>query len=204
MINTDFKDVNNQSIPMGLRWRPFYASPTVKVDNGVTDHSESTPSVRVFIGTDGHNSNLDDFEENIDQDIFLSYVDTNPKGICAQENHHLEWFVELEESHRITTPAFGAADRVYFGTNASRNLYSCAANGSSEEEQGKLNVFDFEGVEVMSNQVGNVDFHPLVTDEHIYLMLPSGLQSFGSGVYNNRLNSNSDIVVKMKSWELVN
>ena len=203
VINTDFIDFNSQSIPMGLRWQPFYASPTVMVKNSVTNNSETTPSVSVYIGTDGHNSKPFDNDENLDQDIFFSYVDTNPKGMCEQENHQLDWFVELEEGHRMTTSAFGAADRVYFGTTVSGPLHSCANGGPPEDEQGRLYAFDFEGVEIMSDQVGNVNINPLVTDEHIYLMMPSGLLSFGNGIYNNKLNSFTEPVVTIKAWEEV-
>jgi hypothetical protein len=203
VINTDYIDSKNQSIPKDLRWQPFYASPTVMIDKRLIDNSETAPLVRIFIGTDGNDNKPLDIEDKLNWNIFFSYIDTNPKGMCEQENHQLDWFVELEEGHRITTSAFGAADRVYFGTTVSGSLNLCATGGQPEGEQGKLHIFDFEGVKIMSGQVGNVNINPLVTDEHLYLMMPYGPRSLGSGVYNNRLGSFNEPMVTVRAWEEV-
>ena len=48
---------------------------------------------------------------------------------------------------------------------------------------------DLEGVVYLSRRIGNVHFAPLVEDQHVYLMTPTGLQSLGSGIYNNELLS---------------
>ena len=55
----------------------------------------------------------------------------------------------------------------------------------------------------MSRRIGNVHFAPLVEDQHIYLMNPTGLLSLGSGIYNNELLSFGVPIVNAWSWEEV-
>ncbi len=62
---------------------------------------------------------------------------------------------------------------------------------------------DLDGVVYMSRRMGNVHFAPLVKDRHVYLMTPTGLQSLGSGIYNNELMSFGVPVVSARSWEEV-
>jgi hypothetical protein len=60
---------------------------------------------------------------------------------------------------------------------------------------------DLEGVVYLTRRMGNVHIAPLIEDQHTYIMMPTGLKSLGSGVYNNPVKSYGVPVVKVHSWE---
>ena len=203
VINTDFTDPNGQSIPLDRRWRPIYASPTVAVEVGMDANGEIDPLVRLFVGTGDNPNQADDIEDAMTQNLFFAYVDETSKGDCNRDDQRLDWFVELPENHRITTSAFLSAGRIFFGTATSDSADHCVGHVSPDADQGDLYVYNLEGTEILSGGVGDIRIDPLVTDEQLYLMLPSGLRSLGSGIYNNRLKSFSEPVVAVRSWEIV-
>ena len=100
-----------------------------------------------------------------------------------------------------TASAFVSAGRLYFGTATSETSDICAGHATLDAEQGNFYVFDFEGMDIISGVVGNMHIDPLVTDEHLYLMTSSGLQSIGKGGYNNKLIYKGLPKVNIISWE---
>jgi hypothetical protein len=60
---------------------------------------------------------------------------------------------------------------------------------------------DLEGVVYLSQSIGNVHFAPLVEDQHIHMVTPTGLLSLGGGVYNNELLSFGVPEVRIRTWE---
>ena len=203
VINTDFTDANGRSIAPDHRWQPIYASPTVVVESGLAGNGEIAPLVRVFVGTGDSPHQADMIEGALAQNMFFAFVDETDIGVCDKDDHRLDWFVELPENHRVTTSAFISAGRVYLGTATSDTADVCSGSTPVDDAEGYLSVFDLEGTDIISGRLGDVRFDPLVADEHIYLMMPSGLRSLGSGIYNNKLMSFSQPEAAVRSWEEV-
>ena len=137
------------------------------------------------------------------RNYIISYVDTAANGECNPTKHELDWFYELEENHKVRAPIAAAAGQLYIGTTTTEVEDQCAALRKENGDLGLLTVMDLEGVVYMSRRIGNVHFAPLVEDQHIYLMTPTGLQSLGSGIYNNELLSFGVPIVNARSWEEV-
>jgi hypothetical protein len=58
-----------------------------------------------------------------------------------------------------------------------------------------------DGDLIMTKNVGNVITPPLVVDEHLYTKSQlHGLQSFGSGPYNNQAKVGRTPEFKMRRW----
>ncbi len=146
----------------------------------------------MFVGTGGSPYQADVSEDATVRNLFLAYVDGSRKGICNQAENQLDWFVELPESHRITASVFVSAGRVSFGTTTSNIFDICAKSNLINTEEGFLYDLNLDGTEIVTGRVGDIHIEPLVVDEHLYLMMPSGLKSLGSGVYNNRMQSFSE------------
>ncbi len=201
VINTDFTDPEERLLPPESRWLPIYASPTVTVDTTTGTSGEIDASVRVFVGT-GDSRNPDDgMEDTYERNLFLAYVDETAKDECDQGGHRLDWFVELPENQRITTSAFASAGRIYYGTATTDSTDICLTHTLPDDEQDDLYVFALDGTPIMSGRMGDILIDPLVTDEHLYLMMPSGLISMGSGAYNHRSRTVAEAVVNVQSWE---
>jgi hypothetical protein len=103
----------------------------------------------------------------------------------------------------VRTQVVAAAGRLYVGTTTTEVEDQCAALRKENGDLGLLTVMDLEGVVYMTRRIGNVHFVPLVEDQHIYLMNPTGLLSLGSGIYNNELLSFGVPIVNAWSWEEV-
>ena len=201
VLNTDFTDAEGSQIPVEQRRNAIYAPPTAVVENGVGEDGNLKGRIRIVFGT-GESSH-----ENRDVDIpntrnyIISYVDTAAIGECNPTKHELDWFFELEENHQVQAPIVSAAGRLYFGTTTTEVDDQCAALRTENGDLGLLTVMDLEGVVYLSRSMGNVHIAPLIEDQHAYVMVPTGLQSLGSGVYNSPVKSYGVPVVKVHSWE---
>jgi hypothetical protein len=100
----------------------------------------------------------------------------------------LDWFYELPPSHRVFASAFASAGNIYFGTATADTEDPCAGDGGDSDNAGNLFVLSMDGTDVEPpKRVGNVIASPVVEDEHLYVKSQTvGLQSMGSGRYNNQ------------------
>jgi hypothetical protein len=186
------------------RRNAIYATPTAVVENGVGEDGNTDSRIRIVFGTgeslhENGGSNASDTRNYI-----ISYVDTAAIGECNPAKHELDWFYKLEENHRVHAPIVSAAGRLYIGTTTTELDDRCAALRTENVDLGLLTVMDLEGVVYLSRRMGNVHVAPLIEDRHAYIMLPTGLQSLGSGVYNNPVKSYGVPIVKVHSWEELN
>ncbi len=203
VLNTDFTDKDGNQIPMEQRQNAIYATPTVVVENGIGEDGNLDNRIRIVFGTgeSTHENRGVDIPDT--RNYIISYVDTAANGECNPTKHELDWFYELEEKHQVRAPIAVAAGQLYVGTTTTEVEDQCVALRKENGDLGLLTVMDLEGVVYMSRRIGNVHFAPLVEDQHIYLMTPTGLQSFGSGIYNNELLSFGVPIVNARSWEEV-
>jgi hypothetical protein len=203
VLNEDFTDAAGYRVPDDRRFQPIYASPLAVADNTVSAAGELRYRIRVFFGT----GDSPFFDENINaaatRYYFFGYVDAAEKGQCAPDRHYLERAIELATGHRVYASAFAAAGQIYFGTAAAETEDPCEGHLYSEGNQGMLYALDLEAVTLFSRTVGNLAIPPLVEDEHLYLRLPAGLQSFGSGRYNNEVRALEVPVLRVRAWEEV-
>jgi outer membrane protein assembly factor BamB len=67
---------------------------------------------------------------------------------------------------------------------------------------GDLYVFDIAtGVKKYQTEVGNTVITPIVVDEHVYVKASSAeVQSFGSGIYNNKTIMGGFPKVEIRFW----
>lgn len=184
VINTDFEN-------------PIYASPAVVVDNGYTSSGKISYNIKIFFGTGDSPYYDEDINTSETRYHFFAYCDQDQKGECGPAV--LDWSYELPEGHRIFASAFAAAGQVYFGTSTAETEDPCEANNG-----GKIYGFSTEGGEpVLEQTVGNVTTAPLVEDKHLYLRTPTGLESRGSGQYNNAVTSGGFARATIRWWREV-
>jgi hypothetical protein len=134
---------------------------------------------------------------------FFAYVDTAEKGVCNPDDQFLDWFIELDEGHRIFASAFAAAGQIYFGTATSETEDPCEPNMQAGGNEGRIYSVTLEGVVLLNRVVGDVFTSPLVEDEHLYFRTPTGLQSLGSGMYNNEVVAAGRPSITIRSWQEV-
>ena len=205
VLNMDFTDDDNNTIPGDQRLHPIYASPAIVVDNEITTGGDIAYKIMVFFGT-GDNPYYD---ENINTAAtryhFFAYVDTNEKGECDPDKHKLDWFIELPAGNRIFASAFAAAGQIYFGTSTADTEDPCEGHLTPEGNEGRIYVVTLEGVVLLNKVVGDIRTSPLVEDEHLYFRTPTGLQSLGSGIYNNEVQAAGEPTINIRSWrEIIN
>ena len=203
VLNTDFSDKDGNQIPVEQRQNAIYATPTVVVEYVPKEEGNLESHVRIVFGTgdSSHETRGNDIPET--RNYILSYADMAAIGDCDPAKHELDWFYALEENHGVRAPGLVAAGQLYIGTTTSEVEDQCAALRTENSELGLLSVMDLEGVVYLSRRIGNVHFAPLVEDQHIYLMTPTGLQSFGVGIYNNTLRFFGVPFVNARSWEVI-
>ncbi len=201
VLNTDFTDAEGNQIPVEQRRNAIYAPPTVVIENGIGEVRNLDSRIRIVFGTGENTHENGGIDPPDTRNYVFSYVDTTTAGECNPAKHELDWFYELEENHQVRAPIVAAAGRIYFGTTATGVDDQCAALRTENVDLGLLTVMDLEGVVYLSRRMGNVHVAPLIEDRHAYIMLPTGLQSLGSGVYNSPVKSYGVPVVKMHSWE---
>ncbi|MGA8241543.1 MAG: hypothetical protein WB818_13280 [Desulfobacterales bacterium] len=205
VLNTAFTDVDGNIIPSDQRFHPIYASPAIVVKNEITTGGDIAYNVMVFFGT-GDNPYYD---ENINTATtryhFFAYVDTNEKGDCDPAKHNLDWFIELPAGNRIFASAFAAAGQIYFGTSTAETEDPCEGHLTPEGNEGRIYAVTLEGVVLLNKVVGDIRTTPLVEDEHLYFRTPTGLQSLGSGIYNNEVQAAGEPTINIRSWrEIIN
>ncbi|MFZ0724156.1 MAG: hypothetical protein WAM61_00065 [Desulfobacterales bacterium] len=205
VLNMDFTDDDNNIIPSDQRLHPVYASPTIVVDNGVTTGGDIAYKIRVLFGT----GDSPYYDENINTATtryhFFAYVDTNEKGECDPSKHTLDWFIELPAGNRIFASAFAAAGQIYFGTSTAETEDPCEGHLTPEGNEGRIYAVTLEGVIMLNKVVGDIRVSPLVEDEHLYFRTPTGLQSLGSGIYNNEVQAAGEPTINIRSWrEIIN
>jgi Tfp pilus tip-associated adhesin PilY1 len=205
VLNMDFTDDDNNTIPNDQRLHPIYASPAIVVDNSITAGGDIAYKIMVFFGT-GDNPYYD---ENINTATtryhFFAYVDTNEKGDCDPDKHKLDWFIELPAGNRIFASAFAAAGQIYFGTSTADTEDPCEGHLTPEGNEGRIYAVTLEGVVLLNKVVGDIRTSPLVEDEHLYFRTPTGLQSLGSGIYNNEVQAAGEPTINIRSWrEIIN
>ncbi|MFZ0611809.1 MAG: hypothetical protein WAM73_06195, partial [Desulfobacterales bacterium] len=205
VLNTDFTVDDGNTIPVDQRLHPVYASPTIVVDNALTTGGDIAYKVRVLFGT----GDSPYYDENINTATtryhFFAYVDTNEKGECDPDKHKLDWFIELPAGNRIFASAFAAAGQIYFGTSTAETEDPCEGHLSPEGNEGRIYAVTLEGVVMLNKVVGDIRTSPLVEDEHLYFRTPTGLQSLGSGIYNNEVQAAGEPTINIRSWrEIIN
>ena len=205
VLNIDFTDDDNNTIDSDQRLHPIYASPAIVVDNSISHGGDIEYKVMVFFGT-GDNPYYD---ENINTATtryhFFAYVDTNEKGESDPAKHNLDWFIELPAGNRIFASAFAAAGQIYFGTSTAETEDPCEGHLSPEGNEGRIYAVTLEGVVLLNKVVGDIRTSPLVEDEHLYFRTPTGLQSLGSGIYNNEVQAAGEPTINIRSWrEIIN
>ena len=205
VLNTDFTDADSNTIPSDQRLHPVYASPAIVVDNEITAGGDIAYKVMVFFGT-GDNPYYD---ENINTATtryhFFAYVDTNEKGESDPAKHNLDWYIELPAGNRIFASAFAAAGQIYFGTSTAETEDPCEGHLTPDGNEGRIYAVTLEGVVLLNKVVGDIRTSPLVEDEHLYFRTPTGLQSLGSGIYNNEVQAAGEPTINIRSWrEIIN
>ncbi len=186
VVNEDFTDDSSNTVSESQRMHPIYASPVVLADNSISSTGEINYNIKIFFGT-GDSPYYDENINTADTTYhFFAYRDENYKGQCNEDTLSLDWFYELPESHRVFASAFASAGNIYFGTATADTEDPCEGGGGDAENEGAIFVLSLDGTEVFQKTVGNVIASPLVEDEHLYVKSQAvGLQSMGSGVYNN-------------------
>jgi hypothetical protein len=201
VFNTDFTDSDGNQIPTKQRQNAIYAAPTVVVENHTGEDGNLDNHIRIVFGTGESRPEYKDIDTPDTGNYIFSYVDTAAIGECNPIKHELDWFYELKENNKLRAPIVAADGRLYVGTTTTEVEDQCVALRTENNDLGLLTVTDLEGVVYLSRRIGNVHYAPLIEDQHSYLMTPTGLQSLGSGVYNNEILSFSVPKVKIRSWE---
>ena len=204
VFNTDFTDSDGNQIPTEQRQNAIYAAPIVVVENRTEEDGNLDNHIRIVFGTSESRPEYKSIDTPETRNYIFSYVDTAAIGECNPIKHELDWFYELEENHGVSAPIVAAAGQLYIGTTTTEVEDQCAGLHSDNGDLGLLTVMDLEGVVYLSRRVGNVHFAPLLEDQHLYLMTPTGLLSIGSGIYNTELLSFGVPIVNARSWEEVN
>jgi type IV pilus assembly protein PilY1 len=206
IINSDFSytdsDGNAHVLDESQRYHPIYASPTVTVNNTLSDTGAIQYNINVFFGT----GDSPYYDENINTGNtryhFFAFSDKDPKGECGN-NMTLSWYYELPAGQRVWASAFASAGEIFFGTSTAETEEPCDAIAEGKNA-GQLFVFTTSGTPKKAFNTGNIVTSPVVEDEHIYFRTSDGVNSMGSNIYNNKKTQmgtgNSSIV----SWEEVN
>ena len=201
VLNTDFTDKDGNQIPVEHRQNAIYTTPTVVVENGIEEDGNLDNHIRIVFGTGESRSEYKGIDTPDARNYIFSYIDTAAIGECNPVKHELELYYELEKNFGVHAPIVASAGRLYIGTTTTEVEDQCAVHSTENTDLGLLTVLDLEGVVYLSRRIGNVHYAPLIEDQHSYLMTPTGLQSLGSGVYNNEILSFSVPKVKIRSWE---
>jgi hypothetical protein len=205
-VNKDYTDVDGNTIASDRRYQPIYGSPVVVVDNTINEAGGLNYNVRIFYGTGDSPYYDEDINTAGTRYHFLAYVDTAKKGVCSDAAVSLDWYYELPEGHRVFASAFAAAGTIYFGTSTAETEDPCAADSQSNNN-GEIFAIAISQptasvTPVFHQKVGNTVTPPLVEDQHLYIKNQSGgLQSFGSGRYNNEVLTGGFPQVKVKMWK---
>jgi len=202
VINRDYTDSDENSVPVSQRTHPIYGTPVVVVDNNLNSEGKINYNVKIFYGT-GDSPHYDEDINTADtRYYFFAYQDHTEKGQCDESAVSLDWFYELPEGHRIFTSAFAAAGNIYFGTSTSETEDPCEGGGSTKSNLGSMLAFDMSGTKLFEKTVGNITVSPYVEDEHIYIKSQTlGLKSFGSGKYNNETNLGGIPQISVRLWQ---
>lgn len=195
VINRDYTDSRNASVPSERRYQPIYGSPVVSVNNTVNTDFSLNYKVRVFYGTGDSPYYKDDINTALTRYYFFAYEDTAPKGVCQESLSNLDWFYELPEGHRVFASAFAAAGTIYFGTSTAETEDPCESGGLSNNNGylfafGMDNPRDTQGnvVPKLSERVGNIVASPVVYDQHLFYKSFDGCNTpriLGGGRWNN-------------------
>ena len=189
LVNHDFIDNENNTVPSGQRYQPIYGSPAVVIDNGLAADGSVDFNIRIFFGT----GDSPYYDENIDTDntnySFFAYNDKADKGETGNSNIELDWYYTLPAGQRVFASAFAAAGQIYFGTASSETEDPCEGPNA-----GRVYAFSYDGTSALSDELGEDGLevgdnyaNPTVEDEHLYIKTPSGITSFGDGQYNNEV-----------------
>jgi len=202
VINHDFVDADSNEVPEALRYQPIYGSPVVNVSRSVSSNGYSNYDVKIFFGTGDSPYYDEDINTSTTHYYFYAYLDQSDKGACNDAAVSLDWFLELPEGHRIFASAFAAAGTVYFGTSTSDTEDPCELAGESVSNLGRVFALSMDSGTVKFEQsVGNMIVSPVVADEHLYIRTQTyGLQSFGSGRYNNEVIHIGLPEIQPRSW----
>ena len=200
VLNTDFSDETGNSIPPEQRWHPVYASPAVVVDNRLSPDGTIDYRVLVFFGTGDSPYYDEDINAAETTYHFFAYADAAGKGECNPDAHRLDWYIALDPGHRIFSSAFAAAGQLYFGTTTSETEDPCEGHLTPGGNKGTIHVVDLLGTVITHHTVGDIASPPLVEDEHLYLRVPTGLLSLGSGRYNNPIRMSGRPRVRVRAW----
>jgi len=187
VVNEDFTDDSSNTVTESQRLHPIYASPVVLAENSISSTGEINYKIKIFFGT-GDSPYYDEDINTADTTYhFFAYRDEDYKGQCDENMMSLDWFYELPESHRVFASAFASAGNIYFGTATADTEDPCAGGGADSNNEGAIFVLTMDGTEVVPPKtVGNIIASPVVEDEHLYVKSQAvGLQSMGSGQYNN-------------------
>ena len=114
----------------------------------------------------------------------------------------MNWYLELDEGHRVYASAFSAAGNIYFGTSTAETEDPCESQEEGDNS-GKIYIVDAEeGTVTKSVIVGNVRVSPLVDDEHLYVKTTDGsIETFGGGGYNNEVIMGAEVNTSVRSWK---
>jgi hypothetical protein len=201
-----YSQASSTEVPYDRRYQPIYGSPVVSVDNSVNESGNIDYKVLIFYGTGDSPYYAEDINMSGTRYYFLAYIDQTEKGACNDSLVSLDWFYELPEGHRVFTSAFSAAGLIYFGTSTADTEDPCAEN-SVNNNNGEIFAFSMHQpgslppVPAFRQRVGNVVASPMVEDQHLYVKgLGLGLQSFGSGIYNNQVLTGGWPEIGIRLW----
>jgi Tfp pilus tip-associated adhesin PilY1 len=205
VVNKDYSDVDGNTIASDRRYQPIYGSPVVVVNNTINESGGMNYNVKIFYGTGDSPYYAEDINMAGTRYHFLAYVDTARKGVCSDAAVSLDWYYELPEGHRVFASAFAAAGMIYFGTSTAETEDPCATdsqtNNNGEIFAIAINQPTNSVTPAFHQRVGNTVVPPLVEDQHLYIKNQSGgMQSFGSGRYNNEVLTGGFPQIKVKMW----
>jgi Tfp pilus tip-associated adhesin PilY1 len=201
-----YSQTSSTEVPSDRQYQPIYGSPVVSVDNSVNESGNIDYKVLIFYGTGDSPYYAEDINMSGTRYYFLAYNDRSEKGACNDSLVSLDWFYELPEGHRVFTSAFSAAGLIYFGTSTADTDDPCAGD-SANNNNGEIFAFSMHQpgslppVPAFRQRVGNVVASPMVEDQHLYVKgIGLGLQSFGSGIYNNQVLTGGWPDIAIRLW----
>jgi hypothetical protein len=202
VINTDFTDENANTVPIDQRLHPIYGSPLAVVENSVSAEGTIDYDVRIFFGTGDSPYYDEDINMAATRYYFFAYRDKTQKGQCDNSAVFLDWAYELPEGHRIYSSAFAAAGNIYFGTSTAETEDPCeGADSTALYGLGNIYAFSLSGTKIFEKTVGNSFIAPVVIDQHLYFKSQTAeIQSFGSGVYNNKTIISGFPDIDLRFW----
>ncbi|WP_212637654.1 PilC/PilY family type IV pilus protein [Desulfocicer vacuolatum] len=202
VINTDFTDDDGNAVATKYQFQPVYASPSVITENTFSAKGELEYHVKIFFGTGDSPYYDEDINTADTRYHFFAYEDTSDKGAASDADVKLDWYMKLEEGHRVFASAFAAAGNIYFGTSTAETEDPCEAVDDTANS-GKTYAVDIEdGTVNFELTTGNVRVPPLITDEHLYIKTPEGnINPFGGGPYNNPVSMGATVTTSVRSWK---